>query len=158
MCAEFGLGIVPWGILAEGFLTGKHTRDQFNQDSKRQSALSHGKKEQNWEILDVVNTIAQECKRSPAQVTINWMLQKPGITSPLIGARTQAQLEDNIGALEFTLSESQMARLDKVSNPDEWPFPNEICRSLRGFVDGGLKIQRPSEFHPVNNLKTQADI
>ncbi|CAG8690837.1 11882_t:CDS:2, partial [Racocetra fulgida] len=57
--------------------------------------------EQNWKILDEVIAIAAETKRSPVQVTLNWMSQKPGITSPLIGARTKAQLIENLSALEF---------------------------------------------------------
>ncbi|KAF9436564.1 hypothetical protein BGZ76_003612 [Entomortierella beljakovae] len=154
MSAEFGLGIIPWSILAEGFLTGKHTRGQVSEDSKRVQATSHFKKEKNWKILDEVKAIAQECKRTPAQVAVNWTLQKPGITSPLIGARTLSQLEDNLGALDFTLSKSQMARLDAVSNPTEWPFPHDVVKGLDTWTGLGIKIEFPEKYQAVRKLGT----
>ncbi|KAF8929798.1 hypothetical protein BGZ58_008672 [Dissophora ornata] len=155
MCAEHGLGIIPWSVLAEGFLSGKHTRDAKSKDSKRKGQISsHFKDDKNWRILDEVKMIAQECKRTPAQVAVNWMLQKPGITSPLIGARTLEQLEDNLAALEFTLSASQMARLDQVSNPKEWPFPQDVVRNLERFTGMGINVEMPKRFQAVQNLRT----
>ncbi|KAF9366666.1 hypothetical protein BGX34_011061 [Mortierella sp. NVP85] len=155
MCADIGIGIVPWSVLAEGFLSGKHSRDQKNTDSKRKGQVnSHLKNERNWRILDEVKTIAQECSRTPAQVAVNWILQKPGITSPLIGARTLEQLQDNLNALEFTLSQEQMARLDHVSNPIEWPFPQDVVRNLDRFTGMGMEIEMPQQFHAVRNLRT----
>ncbi|KAF9102758.1 hypothetical protein BGX27_010863 [Mortierella sp. AM989] len=155
MCADFGVGIIPWSILADGFLSGKHSRDQMDQESKRQGTVSaHTKHDRNWAILDEVKAIAQECNKTAAQVAINWTLQKPGITSPLIGARTLEQLESNLGALEFTLSESQMARLNAVSNPKEWPFPAEIAGRLNAFTGLGLEIEMPKQFHALKSLRT----
>ncbi|KAF9206339.1 hypothetical protein BGZ49_002629 [Haplosporangium sp. Z 27] len=155
MCANFGLGIVPFSILADGFLTGKHVREQLNESSKRHLQVnSHAKHDKNWAILDEVKAIAQECKKTPAQVAVNWTMQKPGITAPLIGARTLAQLEDNLGALEFTLTKSQMARLDAVSNPKEWPFPTEVATRLETFVGPDLNIEMPYRFHALRNLRT----
>ncbi|KAG0004804.1 hypothetical protein BGZ79_008049 [Entomortierella chlamydospora] len=158
MCANFGVGIVPWSILADGFLTGKHTRGQLDQGSGRQAHVDvHTKNEKNWQILDEVIAIAKECKRTPAQVAINWTLQRPGITSPLIGARSMAQLEDNLGALEFKLSEEQMDRLNTVSNPKEWPFPNDLASSMAMFVGPGLNIETPKKFHALQNLRTSTN-
>ncbi|KAF9387922.1 hypothetical protein BGX21_000437 [Mortierella sp. AD011] len=155
MCADFGVGIIPWSVLAEGFLSGKHSRDQIDQDSKRQVHVnSHSRNDRNWQILDEVKAIAKECNRTPAQVAVNWTLQKPGITSPLIGARTMEQLEDNLSALEFTLTEKQMARLDAVSNPKEWPFPTEVATRLETFIGPGLNIEMPKRFHALQNLRT----
>ncbi|KAG0366834.1 aldo/keto reductase [Gamsiella multidivaricata] len=155
MCADHGIGIVPWSVLAEGFLSGKHSRDQKASDSKRKGQVSaHFKDDKNWRILDEVKAIAQECNRTPAQVAVNWTLQKPGITSPLIGVRTLKQLEDNLGALEFTLTESQMARLDLVSNPKEWPFPHDVARNLEKFTGLGVSIEMPKQFHALQKLRT----
>ncbi|KAF9173679.1 hypothetical protein BGX21_003514 [Mortierella sp. AD011] len=157
MCADFGIGIIPWSVLADGFLSGKHSRDQINQDSKRAALLDKSLKEdKNWQILDEVKAIAKECNRTPAQVAVNWTLQKPGITSPLIGARTMAQLEDNIGALEFKLTEEQMARLDAVSNPKEWPFPTEFATSISTYTGHGLNVEMPKKFHALQNLGTSS--
>ncbi|KAF9572239.1 hypothetical protein EC968_010105 [Mortierella alpina] len=155
MCADMGLGIIPWSILAEGFLSGKHSKSKQDSSSKRQGFVKgHFKDDKNWQILDEVKAIAQECNRTPAQVSVNWMLQKPGITSPLVGARTLEQLEDNLGALDFTLSEGQMTRLDSVSNPKEWPFPQDVARNLERFTGLGLEIEMPRQFHALQKLRT----
>ncbi|KAI1318271.1 hypothetical protein EDD11_006967 [Mortierella claussenii] len=155
MCADMGIGIVPWSVLAEGFLSGKHTREQKDKDSKRKGMVdSHLKNDKNWRILDEVKAIAQECKKTPAQVAVNWTLQKPGITSPLIGARTLAQLEDNLSALDFTLTKAQMHRLDLVSNPREWPFPQDVARNLQTFTGIGMDIEMPRQFHALQQLRT----
>ncbi|KAF9400788.1 hypothetical protein BGX21_003515 [Mortierella sp. AD011] len=146
------------GILAEGFLTGKHTREQIDQNSKRHGRINgHIKSDKNWRILDEVKAIAKECNRTPAQVTVNWTLQKPGITSPLIGARTMEQFEDNLGALEFKLTEKQMARLDAASNPSELPFPNDLASNSAMFIGHGLNIEMPKEFYALQNLRTSTD-
>ncbi|KAI9239621.1 MAG: NADP-dependent oxidoreductase domain-containing protein [Podila humilis] len=154
MCAEHGLGIVPWGILAEGFLTGKHTREQTASTKRHVDGLLADPK--NWRILDEVRAIAAECDKTPAQVALNWTMQKPGITSPLLGVRTMEQLEDNLGALEFKLSGEQMARLDLVSNPASWPFPQEVVQNLNRFVGLGLEMEVPEKFHAVHNLRSSS--
>ena len=79
MCAEHRLGIVPWGVLAEGFLTGKHTKEA-TAATKRQ-VDGHFADPKNWSILDEVRTIAAECKRTPAQVALAWQMARPGITA-----------------------------------------------------------------------------
>ncbi|KAF9577273.1 hypothetical protein BGW38_007630, partial [Lunasporangiospora selenospora] len=155
MCADMGIGIVPWSVLAEGFLSGKHVRNQLDSDSKRMAHInSHAKVDRNWKILDEVCAIAKECGRTPAQVATNWTMQKPGITSPLLGARTLKQLEDNLGALEFTLTEEHMARLDYVSDPNTWPFPQDVARNLEKFTGIGINIEMPRQFHALQQLRT----
>ncbi|CAG8750398.1 1880_t:CDS:10, partial [Dentiscutata erythropus] len=141
-CAEFDVGIIPWGCVAEGFLTGKHTRESLANAKKGDDlsnlrnnlVISAAENEQNWEILDEVIAIAVETKRSPVQVALNWIAQKPGITSPLIGAKTKAQLVENLKALEFKLTPEQMARLDAVSAPKEIPFPYYFYSNLENYV------------------------
>lgn len=152
MCAEHGLGIVPWGVLAEGFLTGKHTRE--TTAATKRTVTGHFADPKNWSILDEVSAIAAECKRTPAQVALNWAMQKPGITSPLLGVRTIEQLEDNLGALEFALNREQMARLDKVSNPASWPFPQDVMQNLNRFVGLGLEMEMPNQYHALQSLRT----
>ncbi|KAG0250545.1 hypothetical protein DFQ27_009370 [Actinomortierella ambigua] len=166
MCSDLGIGIVPWGILCEGFLTGKHKREaKVNSsssssqpskvDTRRKGQVSaHMRDDKAWRILDVVQEIARECKRTPAQVAVNWTMQKPGITSPLLGARTLEQLEDNLGALEFTLTQDQMARLDHVSNPTTWPFPLDVVRNIEKYTGVGLDIEMPPQFKAIQKLKT----
>ncbi|CAG8577589.1 44842_t:CDS:10 [Gigaspora margarita] len=152
-CAEYDVGIIPWGCVAEGFLTGKHTRESIaekinDKSNFRTSAVGRAaKKEQNWKILDEVIAIAAEVKRTPVQVALNWMSQKPGITSPLVGARTKAQLVENLEALEFKLTPEQMARLDAVSAPNDVPFPYSIYAEMDKFVGKGIKT--PEKYKPI---------
>ncbi|RGB35821.1 NADP-dependent oxidoreductase domain-containing protein [Rhizophagus diaphanus] len=82
-------------------------------------------------------------------VALNWIQQKPGITSPLIGARTVAQLEENLKSLEFTLTPEQMKRLDDVSQPTgrEIPFPYSMADSFDVFI--GKNMQVPNKFAPI---------
>ena len=150
MCRELGLGTAPWGCLAEGFLTGKHKKETKPSEvgSKRlDSVINHGLDEHNWKILDVVNQIAQETKRTASQVSINWMLRK-GITSPIVGARTVQQMEDNLGALEFVLTDEQMYRLDEVSKPtSSKPFPHDFLTTMgKNILSGSNEVEHPSQY------------
>jgi aryl-alcohol dehydrogenase-like predicted oxidoreductase len=139
------IGIIPWGAVAEGFLTGKHKKDQTTNPGKRGSFVErHYAEERNWKILDEVIAVADEAKRSPVQVALNWLSQKPGVTSPLVGARTVDQLKENIAALDFKLTPQQMARLDQVSDrpPSEQPFPRNFIAGAVDFTVGATKVER----------------
>ena len=68
-----------------------------------------------WRIIDEVRAVAEAHERTPAQVALNWLLRKPGVTAPIIGARTVEQLEQNLGAVGWSLSPEEVARLDEVS-------------------------------------------
>jgi len=148
LCTEAGLGVVPWGILAEGLLTGKHKKGAVEASSGRKDSVGrHLNSDKNVEILAEVVKIAEEVKRTPAQVAINWLAQKR--TVPLVGARTVAQLEDNIAALEFKLSAEHIERLNKVSAPS-LGFPFSFISNPSPFIDGGLKVKaRTTEFNDV---------
>ncbi|MDQ2785937.1 MAG: aldo/keto reductase, partial [Chloroflexota bacterium] len=76
-------------------------------------------------VLDTLMAVAKEAGRSPAQVALRWLLQRPGVTAPIIGARTMDQLDDNIGATALTLDEGQMARLDDASDVP-LPYPHDF--------------------------------
>ncbi|CAG8741917.1 3506_t:CDS:10, partial [Cetraspora pellucida] len=149
-CAELDVGIIPWGCMAEGFLTGKYTKESDTSLGKlggrSYSITKSASLERNWEILDEVKTIASEIDKSPAQVVLNWISQKPGITSPLLGVKTKAQLEENLKALEFKLTPEQMARLDTVSSPKEIPFPYNFFGTAEYYI--GKNIQQLDKFKP----------
>ncbi|CAG8438870.1 5147_t:CDS:10 [Acaulospora morrowiae] len=157
--AELGIGTVPWGCIAEGFLTGKYTKEYVEKSKKTGENISNRKSllesfgiEKNWEILEEVKKISKEVNRSPVQVALNWIAQKPGITSPLIGARTKTQLDENIKALEFKLTPEQISRLDYVSEPSI-PFPQSFYNFMSdSFI--GSNIEVPERFRPVLNLKS----
>ncbi|PKC59789.1 aldo/keto reductase [Rhizophagus irregularis] len=151
-CAELDVGILPWSIVADGFLTGKYTRESninLKSDYRNRSIINYSKEEKNWQILDEVIAISKEINRSPVQIALNWIQQKPGITSPLIGARTVVQLEENLKSLEFKLTPEQMKRLDDVSQPTgrEVPFPYSMTNLFDAYF--GKNIQVPNKFAPI---------
>ncbi|WP_329180596.1 aldo/keto reductase [Streptomyces decoyicus] len=123
MAREMGLGVMPYSPLAGGVLTGKYSRDDLtatdgaaDDGTRRSVTLANGTlTERNFALVDVVKEVATELGRTPAQVGLAWTLQNPGVTAPIIGARTPAQLEDNLGALEVDFTASQLARLDEAS-------------------------------------------
>jgi aryl-alcohol dehydrogenase-like predicted oxidoreductase len=72
--------------------------------------------ERTWNILDVVNEVSNETGKTVAQIALNWLLQMPGITAPIIGVRTLKHLEDNLGATGWALTSEHMGRLINVSD------------------------------------------
>jgi aryl-alcohol dehydrogenase-like predicted oxidoreductase len=112
------VGTVVWSPLAAGALTGKVRRGQNAPEGTRLSQLGMsraGDLEKLYVIVDALEQVAGEVERSMAQVALNWALQRPTVASVLIGARNEAQLRDNLGAIGWCLSESQTARLDAAS-------------------------------------------
>ncbi|WP_405912642.1 aldo/keto reductase [Streptomyces sp. NBC_00963] len=151
MAREMGLGVAPWSPLAGGVLTGKYSRDDLlaakgvaSGDGTRKSVtIAKGAlTERNLAIVDVVKEVATELGRTAAQVGLAWTLRNPDVTAPTIGARTPAQLEDNLGALEVDFTASQLARLDEVS-AIELGFPHDMLASdvARTLIHGGLKVE-----------------
>ena len=133
MARAFGLAITPWGVVGGGVLTGKyHTAADPNapQDAKRAHINGPRISERNFAIAAEVQAIAGEIGGSPAQVALNWARRQPGQIIPIIGARTEAQARDNLACLEFTLDDSQLARLDAVSKV-EMGFPHDFLNTPR---------------------------
>ena len=110
MAREHGLAILPWGLLDGGALTGKYS--QTSDEPRRESKV--GEREQ--KTGDAVARMAREIGRSPAQVAINWVRQQPGNIIPVLGCRTLTQFEDNLCALDFELTASQIEELNKLAD------------------------------------------
>lgn len=151
MAREMGLGVIPWSPLASGVLTGKYTRADLDhgggtgdpEGTRKNVAAANGSlTERGLAIADVVKDVAAAMGRSPAQVAIAWTLRDPAVTAPIIGARTLAQLEDNLGALDVTFTDDQLADLEKASAID-LGFPHEfLTRPMtRGVMFGGARIE-----------------
>jgi len=134
------MSILPWGALAEGFLTGKHSKGEKVAESGRNDFVSTHWNERNEAILQEVKTLAQEVNKSPAQVALNWVAQRPRMI-PIFGAKSVQQLEDNLGALDFVLSREQMDRLNKVSAPQLF-FPHSFESRKTFYDNGGLKVKQ----------------
>ena len=132
VCQNAGIGVIPWSPLRGGWLSGKFrrgmsappsgTRIETAQDLKWNEAWDNYNNERTWQVLDTLFAVAEEAGKSPAQVAINWLLQQPGVTAPIIGARTLEQLEDNLGASGWALDEEQMAKLTQSSERQP-PYP-----------------------------------
>lgn len=140
-CLNEGLGIIPWSPLRGGWLSGKFRRDmaapredtriRMNEPSERTwtEEWTNYNHDATWHVIDTLLAIAHEVDKSPAQVALNWLLQRPGVTAPIIGARTMEQLEDNLGAVGWSLASEQMERLNKASDK-RMPYPYELLKDL----------------------------
>lgn len=121
LCRDFGTGVMAYGALASGFLTGKYDRDgdaPSGDGRLGKSSRMFRRDERKWTILDTVRTVAREVGRPPAQVALNWALARPGIGSIVAGVTSVAQLRANLAALDFVIPEPLMASLDSVSEPE----------------------------------------
>jgi aryl-alcohol dehydrogenase-like predicted oxidoreductase len=118
---ELGIGICPWSPLAGGFLSGKYRREgntgrgEGRLDAAKFSQLTDRFTEHNWRVLDAVLDVSKQLDKKPVQVALNWVTTQPGITSTIIGASNTAQLQDNLGAIEFTIPPELRKRLDDAS-------------------------------------------
>ena len=118
MARELGLGVMPFAILAEGLLSGKYRqRGQFTNGSVRAEMVGFRMKERTLAIVDAVEKVAAQHETTSVRVALAWALARPGVTSGVIGARTVAQLDDNINALDLRLTDEDVATLDAVSRP-----------------------------------------
>ncbi len=133
VCLNEGVGIIPWSPLRGGWLSGKFRRGMQAppEGSRVEAAEKFGwseswtnyNTESTWKVVDELLAVAGDVARHPAQVAIRWLLQKPGVTAPIIGARTMEQLDINLGAADWTLDTEHLLRLDLVSEPRvEYPY------------------------------------
>jgi aryl-alcohol dehydrogenase-like predicted oxidoreductase len=122
LCQRFGLGVLPWSPLAGGFLSGKFEKDKpppaGTRLEKWKERLQGFDTPRNWRIQDAVKQIAQEKHTSTTAVALRWVIQKPSVSSVIFGARSLAQLDDNLRAAELRLSGEEMQRLDEASRFD----------------------------------------
>ena len=121
---DLDIGLTPWSPLAQGFLSGKYTRSASGEatgDGRIQALRStpYGRRytEQNWTVLDELVAIAGDLQRTPAQIALNWVTHRPGVSSTLIGARHLEQLNDNLGSLDLTLPAEHAERLERAGRP-----------------------------------------
>src|ERR1700733_7843333 len=118
------IGLLVWSPLAGGLLSGKFSRAQQKPADSRRSGFDFPivDKERTWKILDVMAPIAKAHECSPARIFLAWLLAKPVVTSIIIGAKRLDQLQDNLAAVELTLTQDELKRLDEASVlPPEYP-------------------------------------
>jgi aryl-alcohol dehydrogenase-like predicted oxidoreductase len=116
-----GLGIFVWSPLAGGLLSGKYRRDATAPEGSRHltdwNEPPVRDEEQLYDVIDALVEIAAAHEVSAAQVALAWLLGRPGVTSVIVGARTDEQLADNLAAAELVLGDEERARLEELSRP-----------------------------------------
>jgi len=128
-----GLGILPWSPLRGGWLTGRYRREMAGPpaDTRLDEAARQGwgeawevyANDRTWHLLDVLDEVAGQSGRTVAQVALAWLLGRPGVVAPILGARTMAHLEANLGSVGWELDPDQRAALDSASDrPLPYPY------------------------------------
>jgi len=130
VCRNEGIGILPWSPLAGGWLTGKYRRDaaptgatRLGEDPERgmEAYAPRNAQDRTWRVIDTVRAIADEHGVSMARVALAWVAARPAVTSVILGARTVAQLDDNLATV--ALSDTELTRLTEASTPAVADYP-----------------------------------
>jgi len=147
---QHGMGVMAWSPLSSGLLSGKYRPSDMGQfgEGRLQTLQGSGNpvfdrfNERNFAIVTELENVSRELGRSMSQVAVNWVANRPGVATVLVGATKQAQLEDNLGALEFELPAELRARLDAASATTA-PYPyNFFESSLQAMVHGANTVKR----------------
>lgn len=140
MAKALDIAVTPWGVLGGGVLTGKYRKGKPRPKEARYGSQEEWGNiyvtERNLRIAQEVDRVAKEIGRSPSQVALAWVRERPyGVIVPILGATKRSQLADNLGCLEVSLSEEQHRRLEEASNID-LGFPLAFLSQVRQIVYG----------------------
>ena len=147
MVQELGMGICTWSPLAFGFLSGKYSKGQINEGRLKAMAGSGHPQlqrilsaDRNWQIVEVLKEVSKQIGRPAAQVALNWITKRPGISATIIGATKIEQLQANLQSLDFEIPAEQSAKLAAASDlPVPAPY-NFYGESMRQLFSGGASI------------------
>ena len=147
-CRAAGLGVLPWGPLGAGFLTGRYSRDEPPPAGSRmgdatddlEEAPGRRAIERNFRAVDEAQAIAEEKGATIAQVSLAWLLATEGVTAPIVGPRTYEQLEDLLGAVDVSLTADEYERLGAHTAPPE-VYPNRMLSEQSG-IDVVVPLRR----------------
>lgn len=120
LCRDQGVGLIPWSPLARGFLAGNRTRDKGGETVRATTdpfALDMYYQDADFNVVDRVVELGARMGHKPAQVALAWILNKPGVDAPIIGATKMFQLEDALAAIEIKLSDEEMKYLQEPYVP-----------------------------------------
>jgi len=123
MAQAYGFGIIPWSPLAGGLLTGKYRRNAPPPEDSRYANLDANplyRRRMNdaiWDVIEPLESLAREKGTTISRFALAWCIHQPGVTSPIIGPRTMEQLEDNLGALEVTITDEDRKAIDRIIPP-----------------------------------------
>ena len=141
MAQELGIGVMPWSPLKSGYLSGRYRRDNVGSVDSARTRAGGGPSDADFVVIDALLTVAEEVGASPAAVAVAWVQGRPGVSSTIIGPRRVDHLIDNLGALDVTLTDGQIAALDEASTPTlNFPAPLRDISAALGFpgttIDG----------------------
>jgi aryl-alcohol dehydrogenase-like predicted oxidoreductase len=150
MALEMGLGVTPWSPLKSGVLSGKYTRENAaDAKADRGERVTSQLGDKVFAIIEALQAIATELNTTPAAVALAWVQRRPGVASTIIGARRLDQLEQNLAALDITLTADHSARLDKLSKPT-LGFPMQFLNVASMFSHSGATVNgEPSTVWPL---------
>lgn len=120
LCVEEGIGVIPWSPLARGFLTGKRTRDKRNDTTRGQSDTAAHEfyyRDEDFAIVERVVELSEQRGVSAAQIALAWLLHRPGVVVPIVGATKVRHLEEAVAAVEIELSEKETLSLEELYQP-----------------------------------------
>ncbi|GAB1420492.1 aldo/keto reductase [Anaerolineales bacterium] len=119
-CLEEGVGLIPWSPLARGFLAGSRSRGGGGETTRSNSddmAARFYYSDEDWAILDRVKELADRYETSPAQISLAWLLHKPAVSSPIIGATKMKHVEEAVASLGIKLSHEDVTYLEELYTP-----------------------------------------
>jgi aryl-alcohol dehydrogenase-like predicted oxidoreductase len=143
LALDAGIGIMVWSPLAGGFLSGKYSRENPQGDGGRLTGFDifpHDR-DRGYALVDVLKEIAANHKgASPSQVAIAWLLARPAVSSVLVGANKTGQLDDNLAAVNLTLTQDEWGKLDEMTRPTaiypNWFNSNIYDQQARKALEG----------------------
>ena len=119
-CLDQGVGILPWSPLARGWLAGTRTREGERRTTRAETDAFQDQlygRPEDFDVVDRLVEVAEEVGAKPVQVALAWLLQKPGVTAPIVGATKDGHLEDALAAAELRLTSDQVVRLEDPYRP-----------------------------------------
>jgi aryl-alcohol dehydrogenase-like predicted oxidoreductase len=157
MAQELGLGVTPWSPLKGGLLSGKYTRENAGKVTASRAWNLAGLNDKVYSLIDDLIAIAKAHDTTPSRVALAWLLARPGVSSPIIGARTLEQLDQNLGAVDLALTPAEHQKLNALSEP-QLNFPAAFLSRAGSFMHGGITVNQdaaaPSPFAPKPGSKT----
>lgn len=134
-CQRHGLGVLAWSPLAGGMLSGRYTQGQPAPEGSRLSQwkdnFARRDSPHNWKVVKCLTDLAEEHGVSPSALALAWLLERPAVSSVIVGVRSVEQLEANLAALDLEVPESVFQRLSSESAPD-WGYPYNFIQRICG--------------------------
>jgi aryl-alcohol dehydrogenase-like predicted oxidoreductase len=128
LCLDQGVGLIPWSPLARGFLTGNRNKADMNKEKNEKTSATIRAQtdafghqlyyaDSDFEIVERLKTVAEKKQVKPAQLALAWILSKPGVSAPIIGASKMYQLEEAVAAATIKLSDEEIKSLEELYQP-----------------------------------------